>query len=64
VIDAATMIDFIRTDANKDPQPEVHLRANSRVRYEYVAYVLFALQRNGLKKIGFLTGDPSAAPAG
>ena len=64
VIDAATMIDYIRTDANKDPQPEVHLRANSRVRYEYVAYVLFALQRNGLNKIGFLTGDPSAAPAG
>ncbi len=43
------------------------LRANARVPYAYVADVLFALQRGGLKKIGFITGTPGAveaAPAG
>ena len=45
VIDRNTMLSYVSVEANKDPQPEVHLRANPRVRYEYVADVLFALQR-------------------
>ena len=65
LIDHATMLNYISVDANKDPQPEVHMRANARVRYEYVADVLFALQRGGLKKIGFITGTPGMeAPPG
>jgi len=63
VIDRDTLLSYVAVDAAKDPQPEVHLRANPRVRYEYVADVLFALQRGGLKKIGFITGDPGAAAA-
>ena len=65
VVDRDSMLNFIAQDANKDPQPEVHMRANPRVRYEYVADVLFALQRGGLKKIGFITGTPGfeGAPA-
>ena len=51
----------ISIEAAKDPQPEVHLRANSRVPYAYVADVLFALQRGGMKKIGFVLGTPGAA---
>jgi biopolymer transport protein ExbD len=60
VIDRDTMLNYVAVDAAKDPQPEVHLRANPRVRYEYVADVLFAMQRGGLKKIGFLTGQGEA----
>jgi biopolymer transport protein ExbD len=63
VIDRDTMLNYVAVDAAKDPQPEVHLRANPRVRYEYVADVLFAIQRGGLKKIGFLTGQGEAPPA-
>jgi biopolymer transport protein ExbD len=63
VVDRDTMLGYIAVDAVKDPQPEVHLRANPRVRYEYVADVLFALQRGGLKKIGFITGSPGVAEA-
>jgi biopolymer transport protein ExbD len=63
VIDRDTMLNYVAVDAAKDPQPEVHLRANPRVRYEYVADVLFAMQRGGLKKIGFLTGQGEAPPA-
>jgi biopolymer transport protein ExbD len=65
VIDRNTMLSYIAVEAAKDPQPEVHLRANPRARYEYVADVLFALQRGGLEKIGFITGAAAgeAAPA-
>jgi biopolymer transport protein ExbD len=62
VVDRNTMLSFVSVEANKDPQPEVHLRANPRVRYEYVADVLFAMQRGGLKKIGFLTQQAGAPP--
>jgi biopolymer transport protein ExbD len=37
-----------------EPQPEVHIRADKRARYEYVATVLFALQRGGMRKVGFI----------
>ena len=42
-----------------DPQPEVHLSIDRRAKYDYAATVLFAVQRGGLKKIGFV--DPSAS---
>ncbi len=49
---------FARTEAVKDPQPEVHIRADRRVRYQYVGDVLTALQRNGLLKVGFIAEPP------
>ncbi|MBS1143138.1 MAG: biopolymer transporter ExbD [Proteobacteria bacterium] len=36
-------------------QPELHLRADRDVRYESVADVMAAAQRNGLTKIAFVT---------
>ncbi len=47
-----------------DPQPEVHIRADKRVRYEYVAKVLFNLQRGGMMKVGFIAEPPAGAAAG
>ncbi len=44
-----------------DPQPEVHIRADKRVRYEYVAKVLFNLQRGGMMKVGFIAEPPAGA---
>lgn len=41
--------------AQKQPQPELHLRADRSVRYERVAEVMAAAQRGGLGKIGFIT---------
>jgi biopolymer transport protein ExbD len=38
--------------------PDVNLRADKRVAYEYVAQVLTASKRNGLTKIGFVTESP------
>ena len=45
--------------AKKNPQPEMHLRAERTTQYEKVAQVMAAAQRGGLGKIGFVT-DPQA----
>lgn len=60
MIDHSTLLSYVLQEAVKDPQPEVHIRADKRVRYEYVADVLFNLQRGGLMKIGFIAEPPPA----
>ena len=37
------------------PQPEVHIRADKSVRYEFVGRVVVACQRAGIQKVGFIT---------
>ena len=44
--------------ADLNTMPDVNLRADKRVAYEYVAQVLTASKRNGLTKIGFVTESP------
>ena len=46
---------LLRTEATREPQPELHIRGDKAVRYEYVAHIMAAAQRAGLKKIGFVT---------
>lgn len=45
----------IATAAQKQPQPELHLRAERTTQYEKVAQVMAAAQTGGLSKIGFIT---------
>ena len=45
---------YFRTESVKDPQPEIHLRPDRRAKYDIVARVLAAAQRNRMKKIGFV----------
>jgi biopolymer transport protein ExbD len=40
--------------AGENPQPELHLAPDSHVKYDVVAKVLAAAQRNHLEKIGFV----------
>ena len=49
-----TLESYFHTDAAKDPQPEIHLRPDRRAKYDVVARVLAAAQRNRMKKIGFV----------
>jgi len=44
---------YLRAEAQKDPQPEIHLRADRRVKYDFVARVLASAQHNRMKKMGF-----------
>lgn len=45
----------IAAAAQKQPQPELHLRAERTTQYEKVAQVMAAAQTGGLSKIGFIT---------
>jgi len=44
---------YFRAEARKDPQPEIHLRADRRVKYDFVAKVLASAQHNRIRKMGF-----------
>ena len=48
----------LKTEAAKEPQPDLHIRGDKEVRYERVAQAMAAAQRTGIKKIGFVT-DPA-----
>jgi biopolymer transport protein ExbD len=47
--------------AREIPQPELHLGADRAARYEYLAAVLAAAQKAGIRQIGFVTEPPPAA---
>ncbi len=47
--------------ARQSPQPELHLRADKRTRYERIAAMLSAAQEAGLARIGFVTDPPQGA---
>lgn len=57
-IDRRTLINMVLQEAVKDPQPEVHIRADVRARYEYIADTLADLQRGGMRKVGFIAEPP------
>jgi biopolymer transport protein ExbD len=49
------LLAYVKAAAVEKPQPEVHIRADKDSRYEAVGRVLYALQRGGIVKVGFLT---------
>ena len=49
------LIEMIKTEAVKDPQPEIHIRGDSNARYEDIGRVLYSIQRGGIVKVGFIT---------
>ena len=56
--DTQTLVDRLKKEAVKVPQPEVHIRADQDGRYEFVGRVVVALQRAGIYKIAFITEPP------
>jgi len=57
-VDHETFRNYVAVDNTKAPQPEIHVDADRRTPYVYVANVLFVLQRGGLQKVGFVSGGP------
>jgi len=49
------LADRIIASAQRQPQPELQLRADKDTRYEILAQVMSLAQNNGLAKIGFVT---------
>ena len=59
VADENRLLDQLKEIAVKQPQPEVHIRGDKEGRYEFVGRVVFACQRAGILKIGFITEPPA-----
>ena len=62
VPDNETLVERLKVEAVKVPQPEVHIRGDGQVRYESVGRVVVAAQRAGIYKVGFIP-EPPAGPA-
>jgi biopolymer transport protein ExbD len=59
--DNETLVNRMKIEAVKEPQPEVHIRGDGEVRYESVGRVVVACQRAGIFKVGFITEPPAGA---
>ena len=61
--DTETLVARLKIESVKEPQPEVHIRGDSEVRYESVGRVVVACQRAGIFKVGFITEPPAGGGA-
>jgi biopolymer transport protein ExbD len=55
VADRNELLALIEAAAVRKPQPEVHIRGDKDARYESIGRVMYAIQRGGIVKVGFLT---------
>ena len=61
--DIEALVTRLKVESVKEPQPEVHIRGDSEVRYEAVGRVVVACQRAGIFKVGFITEPPAGINA-
>jgi len=57
--DNETLVNRLKEQSIREPQPEVHIRGDLEVRYEAVGRVVVACQRAGIFKVGFITHPPA-----
>ncbi|HEV3180843.1 MAG TPA: biopolymer transporter ExbD [Steroidobacteraceae bacterium] len=55
VTDRNELLALIEAAAIRKPQPEIHIRGDKETRYEAIGRVMYAIQRGGIVKVGFLT---------
>ena len=61
--DAAMLLERLKARAVDQPQPEVHIRADKDVRYEFVGRVVVTCQRAGIGRVAFITEPERGAAA-
>ena len=52
------LVNRLKEISGQKPQPEVHIRGDMGARYEAIGKVVFACQRAGIVKVGFITEPP------
>ena len=53
-----TLIERLKKIAVLTPQPELQIRGDGGARYESVGRIIYAAQRAGIAKVGFITEPP------
>lgn len=59
IADEGKFLDRLKEIAVRKPQPEIHIRGDRDARYEFVGRVVYACQRAGIQKVGFITEPPA-----
>jgi biopolymer transport protein ExbD len=57
--DTETLVEMLKKESVKVPQPEVHIRGDENARYEAIGRLIVACQRAGIAKVGFITEPPA-----
>ena len=55
---ANALVERLKKESVRVPQPEVHIRGDGAARYESVGKTIFACQRAGITKISFVIEPP------
>jgi len=58
VSDNEVLVERLKKEAVKVPQPEVHIRGDLDARYESIGRVVFDCQRASIVKVGFILEPP------
>jgi biopolymer transport protein ExbD len=58
IADNEALVDRLKKEAVKVPQPEVHIRGDLNARYESIGRVVFDCQRASIVKVGFILEPP------
>ena len=49
------LLNKLKGESQKNPQPEVHIRGDQTTRYESIGKVIMTAQRAGIAKVSFIT---------
>jgi biopolymer transport protein ExbD len=52
------LVDRLKKISTQNPQPEVHIRGDLQSDYASVGRIIYACQRAGIAKVGFITEPP------
>ena len=58
ILTTIALIDRLKKISVLTPQPEVQIRGDGRARYDAVGRIIYACQRAGIAKVGFITEPP------
>ncbi|MBV8667445.1 MAG: biopolymer transporter ExbD [Burkholderiaceae bacterium] len=53
------LVERLKKESVKVPQPEVHIRGDQQTRYEFIGKTILAAQRAGIAKVAFIVEPPS-----
>lgn len=53
------LLDKLKKEAVKVPQPEVHIRGDQQSNYEAIGRVIYTAQRSAIQKVGFVLEPPA-----
>jgi biopolymer transport protein ExbD len=58
VASTEALVEKLKKVAAMQPQPEVHVRGDMAANYDSVGRIIYACQRAGIAKVGFITEPP------